>query len=56
VLMGTTLSHDCAVAASLGHTPRGMFEHALSGVFCGDAAKARLQALGAAFDWPGAIT
>ncbi len=54
VLMGTTLSRDCAAAAGLGHTPRGMFEHALGGVFCDDAAKMRLRALGAEYDWAGA--
>ena len=30
VLMGTDLDRDCAAAVSLGHTPRGMFEQALS--------------------------
>jgi aminodeoxyfutalosine deaminase len=54
VLMDTSLSCDCAAAVSLGHTPRHMFEHALGGVFCDDATKARLRQLGAAFDWEGA--
>ena len=54
VLMGTTLSRDCAAAVGLGHTPRGMFEHALGGVFCDGDSKARLRAHGAAFDWEGA--
>jgi len=54
VLMDTTLSHDCAAAVGLGHSPRGMFEHALGGVFCDDATKARLRQLGAAFAWEGA--
>jgi aminodeoxyfutalosine deaminase len=54
VLMDTTLSRDCAAAVSLGHSPRHMFEHALGGVFCDDATKARLRQLGAAFDWEGA--
>ncbi len=53
-LMGTSLSHDCQAAVSLGHTPQGMFEHALGGVFCDDATKAWLRALGEAFDWAGA--
>jgi aminodeoxyfutalosine deaminase len=53
-LMDTSLSRDCAAAVSLGHTPRGMFEHALSGVFCDDATKTRLRLLGEPFDWAGA--
>jgi len=55
VLMDTTLSRDCAAAVALGHTPRGMFEHALGGVFCDDATKASLRQLGAAFDWQSAV-
>jgi len=51
VLMGTSLSRDCDAAVGLGHTPRGMFEHALGGVFCEDATKARLRSIGEAFDW-----
>jgi aminodeoxyfutalosine deaminase len=50
-LMDTSLSRDCAAAVSLGHTPRGMFEHALGGVFCDDATKTRLRLLGESFDW-----
>jgi aminodeoxyfutalosine deaminase len=53
-LMDTSLSRDCAAAVSLGHTPRGMFEHALGGVFCDDATTTRLRLLGEAFDWAGA--
>ncbi len=52
--MDTSLSRDCAVAVSLGHTPRGMFEHALGGAFCDDATKTRLRLLGENFDWAGA--
>jgi aminodeoxyfutalosine deaminase len=54
VLMDTSLSHDCAAAVTLGHTPHGMFAHALSGVFCDATTTARLHRLGAAFDWAGA--
>jgi len=54
VLMGTSLSRDCAAAVRLGHTPRGMFEHALGGVFCDDATKARLRRFGDGVDWAGA--
>jgi aminodeoxyfutalosine deaminase len=54
VLMDTDLERDCAAAVSLGHTPRGMFEQALEGVFCEAAARARLRALGDGFDWASA--
>jgi aminodeoxyfutalosine deaminase len=51
VLMDTDLDRDCAAAVQLGHTPRDMYEHALSGVFCDDGTKERLRAIGDAFDW-----
>ena len=51
ILMETDLDQDCAAAVWLGHTPRDMYEHALSGVFCDDATKARLRAIGEAFAW-----
>jgi aminodeoxyfutalosine deaminase len=54
VLMATDLTRECAAAVSLGHTPRGMFEQALSGVFCDAAARQRLARLGAAFEWDSA--
>lgn len=53
VLMDTDLDRDCAAAVSLGHTPRGMFEQALEGVFCDEETRSRLRALGAAYDWTG---
>jgi len=51
VLMSTSLSEDCAAAVTLGHTPRRMFNDAVSGVFCGDEDARRLQAVGDAYDW-----
>ncbi len=51
VLMNTDLSRECALAAGMGHTPRDMFAHALAGAFCDDGLKARLRAVGEAFDW-----
>jgi aminodeoxyfutalosine deaminase len=51
VLMGTSLSHDCVAAIGLGHTPQGMFEHALGGVFCDTVTKARLRDIGASDVW-----
>jgi aminodeoxyfutalosine deaminase len=51
ILMHTDLAENCAVAVSLGHTPRRMFEHALAGAFCDEATKARLRRLGGEHDW-----
>lgn len=53
VLMATDLSADCAAAVRLGHTPRGMYEHALAGVLCDSATAARLREVGAAYAWGG---
>jgi aminodeoxyfutalosine deaminase len=53
VLMDTSLSSDCTAAVGLGHTPRGMFEHALGGVFCDEDTRARLRRAGDAFAWQG---
>jgi aminodeoxyfutalosine deaminase len=54
VLMGTDLDRECAVAVGLGHTPRGMYEHALSGVFCDERTRDRLRALSAGYAWSAA--
>ena len=51
VLMDTDLDRDCEAAVRLGHTPRGMYEHALGGVFCDAATRERLRGIGEAFDW-----
>lgn len=54
VLMNTDLACECAIATGLGHTPRGMFDHAAGGAFCDDVVRARLRAVGEAFDWDSA--
>jgi aminodeoxyfutalosine deaminase len=51
VLMDTSLSADCAAAVRLGHTPRGMYDHAVAGAFCDEPTRARLKAAGDAFAW-----
>jgi aminodeoxyfutalosine deaminase len=51
-LFGVDLTHDCALAVALGHAPQAMFVQALAGAFCDEPLKARLRALGEAFDWP----
>lgn len=50
-LMDTSLSADCAAAVRLGHTPRGMYEHAVAGAFCDEETRAGLKTVGDAFDW-----
>ena len=54
VLMQTSLSEDAAVAVRLGHTPRGMYEHAVAGAFCDETTRARLQAVADTYDWSAA--
>jgi len=51
VLMQTSLTQDCEAAVRLGHTPRGMYEHGVAGAFCDERTRARLEAVGATFDW-----
>jgi aminodeoxyfutalosine deaminase len=51
VLMQTDLAENCAAAVALGHTPRGMYEHALAGAFCDETTRARLRRIADAYDW-----
>jgi aminodeoxyfutalosine deaminase len=51
VLMQTDLAENCAAAVALGHTPRGMYEHALAGAFCNEETKAHLRRIGEAYEW-----
>jgi len=50
-LLGTNLTHECDLAAGLGHSPRAMFEHAVEGAFCEEALKTALRRLSDAFAW-----
>jgi aminodeoxyfutalosine deaminase len=51
VLMQTSLTRDCEVAVRLGHTRRGMYEHAVAGAFCDERTRTRLKAVADAYDW-----
>jgi aminodeoxyfutalosine deaminase len=51
VLMQTSLTEDCELAVRLGHTRRGMYEHAVAGAFCDEHTRARLEAAADAHDW-----
>jgi aminodeoxyfutalosine deaminase len=50
-LMDTSLEQDCAAAESLGLRPRDFYFSAVAGALCDEATRARLQAIGEAFDW-----
>ena len=50
-LMDTDLTRDCAAAESLGLRPRDMYAAGLRGALCDEATRARLAAIGAAYDW-----
>ncbi|HSL95743.1 MAG TPA: adenosine deaminase, partial [Thermoleophilia bacterium] len=51
VLMQTDLAENRSTAVALGHTPRGMYEHALAGAFCDETTRAALRRIGEAYDW-----
>lgn len=51
VLMQTSLTRDCEVAVRLGHSRRGMYEHAVAGAFCDERTRTRLKAVADAYDW-----
>jgi len=51
VLMGTSLEENVAAAAALGVPPRDQYFDALHGALCGPDVRARLRALGDAYDW-----
>jgi aminodeoxyfutalosine deaminase len=56
-LMDTSLEEDCAAAEGLGLRPRDFYFAAVEGALCDAATRARLRAIGEAFDWsdgPGA--
>ena len=50
-MFGTDLRRDYAAALSLGLDPRKLYEAGVSGALCDAGTKARLQQVGASFDW-----
>jgi aminodeoxyfutalosine deaminase len=50
-MFGTDLSRDCEAATSLGLNPRDFYEAGVEGALCDEETKARLHAIGEAFDW-----
>jgi aminodeoxyfutalosine deaminase len=53
-MFDTDLTHDYEAAASLGLSPHAAYEAGVLGALCDEPTRARLQAIGAAFDWNGA--
>lgn len=50
-MFGTDLTRDYEAACSFGLEPRTFYEAGLAGALCDDGTKARLTAIGQAFDW-----
>ena len=50
-MFGTDLTRDYEAAAELGVEPRDAFEAGLEGALCDDATRARLRAVGDAYEW-----
>src|SRR6266511_4383385 len=50
-MFGTDLSSDCEAATSFGLDPSDFFAAGLEGALCDEETRARLQAVGDAFDW-----
>jgi aminodeoxyfutalosine deaminase len=53
-MFDTDLGREYAAAATLGVSPRGLYEAGVAGALCDAPTRARLQATGAAFDWAAA--
>jgi aminodeoxyfutalosine deaminase len=51
-MFDTDLTRDYEAAVSLGIAPRDFYEAAVKGAACDDATRARLAAIGEAFEWP----
>jgi aminodeoxyfutalosine deaminase len=50
-MFDTDLERDYAAACSFGHSPRLFFDAGVAGALCDRATRARLQAIGDAYDW-----
>jgi aminodeoxyfutalosine deaminase len=50
-MFGTDLAQDYDAATSLGLDPRDVFEAGLEGALCDEETKARLEGIGASYDW-----
>ena len=50
-MFDTDLGRDYEAACSFGLDPRSFYDAGVAGALCGDETKARLRAIGDAFDW-----
>src|SRR5439155_255313 len=50
-MFDTSLEHEYATAQTLGLQPHAFYEAGLIGAICDDATRARLRAIGEAYDW-----
>jgi aminodeoxyfutalosine deaminase len=53
-MFDTDLTRECEAARSLGVEPRTVYDAAVAGALCGEEMRAKLEAIGAAYDWAGA--
>jgi aminodeoxyfutalosine deaminase len=53
-MFDTDLTRDYEAATSLGLSPRDLYETGVAGALCDESARARLAAIGKAYDWHGA--
>jgi aminodeoxyfutalosine deaminase len=51
-MFGTDLGREYEIALGLGVRPKALFDAGLAGAMCDDATRSRLEAIGAATDWP----
>ena len=50
-MFDTDLTRDYEAATSFGLDPRSFYDAGVDGALCDEATRARLRAIGAAFDW-----
>lgn len=54
-MFDTDLTKDCDAARSLGVHPRDLYEAGVAGALCDEPTRARLRAVGEAFDWSASL-
>jgi aminodeoxyfutalosine deaminase len=50
-MFDTDLTRDYEAATSFGLDPRSFYDAGVEGALCDEVTRARLRAIGAAFDW-----
>jgi aminodeoxyfutalosine deaminase len=54
-MFDTDLDRDYAAACTWGHSPRVFYDAGVAGALCDETTKARLRAIGEAYDWDAAL-